>query len=201
MAVQFEFYKNPQQEETDEKIYHPRVVNFQHVTTPYLASEIHSATTFSEAEVKAMLTELSRFMGNHLREGRRVHLDGVGYFQISLQTTEPVHSITAHADKVMFNSVNFQADKDLKSTLVGMHVQRSKCKPHSASLSEAEIDRKLTTYFSSNTVLTRSDMQSLCGFTHSMAARQLRRLKQQGNLKNIGRPTQPIYVPGEGHYK
>ena len=32
--------------------------------------------------------ELSRCMGNHLcSEGERVHLDGIGYFQITLQAT------------------------------------------------------------------------------------------------------------------
>ena len=46
MAIQFEFYKNPQPEkEGEEPSYHPRVVNFQHVTTQRLAREIHMATT------------------------------------------------------------------------------------------------------------------------------------------------------------
>jgi len=61
MAIQFEFYKNPQPEkEGEEPSYHPRVVNFQHVTTQKLAREIHMATTFGKAEVEAMLMELSR---------------------------------------------------------------------------------------------------------------------------------------------
>ena len=188
MAVQFEFYKNPVQgEEEGETSYHPRVVNFQHVTTQRLAVEIHSATTFGKAEVEAMLMELSRCMGNHLREGQRVHLDGVGYFQITLQATEPIHSMAAHADKVKFKSVSFLADRDLKGELIG-------------TLSQEEIDKKLTGYFATHTVLTRSDMQSLCQFTHSMAARHIRRLKEEGSLQNIGIRTQPIYVPCPGHY-
>ena len=44
-------------------------------------------------------------------------------------------------------------------------------------------------------------MQSLCCFTQSMASRQIRRLKAQGNLQNIGKPTQPIYIPTPGHYE
>ena len=68
MAIQFEFYKNPQPEkEGEEPSYHPRVVNFQHVTSQRLAMEIHQATTFGKSEVEAMLMELSRCMGNHLR--------------------------------------------------------------------------------------------------------------------------------------
>ena len=70
MAIQFEFYKNPQPEkEGEEPSYHPRVVNFQHVTTQKLAREIHMATTFGKAEVEAMLMELSRCMGNRLFPG------------------------------------------------------------------------------------------------------------------------------------
>ena len=54
MAIQFEFYKNPQPEkEGEEPSYHPRVVNFQHVTTQKLAREIHMATTFGKAEEEA----------------------------------------------------------------------------------------------------------------------------------------------------
>lgn len=125
MAIQFEFYKNPQPEkEGEEPSYHPRVVNFQHVTTQRLAKEIHMATTFGKAEVEAMLMELSRCMGNHLREGERVHLDGIGYFQITLQAAEPIHSLTTRADKVKLKSINFQADRDLKSL----------CMPHTCGV-------------------------------------------------------------------
>lgn len=200
MAVQFEFYKNPMREKEEEISYHPRIVNLQQVSTQKLAAEIHSATTFTKAEVEAMLMELSRCMGNHLREGKRVHLDGIGYFQIALQATEPIHSTTTHANKVEFKSVNFRADVKLKSELVGMHVLRSKYRPHSASLSEAEIDKRLTKYFETHSVLTRTNLQSLCLFTRSMASRHIRRLQAQGNLQNIGIRSQPIYVPSPGFY-
>ena len=47
MAIQFEFYKNPQPEkEGEEPSYHPRVVNFQHVTTQKLAREIHKENEY-----------------------------------------------------------------------------------------------------------------------------------------------------------
>lgn len=202
MAIQFEFYKNPQPEkEGEEPSYHPRVVNFHHVTTQKLAREIHRATTFGTAEVEAILMELSRCMGNHLCEGERVHLDGIGYFQITLQAAEPIHSLTTRADKVRLKSINFQADKDLKSTCMTSHVKRSKYKPHSATLTEEEIDIILKDYFATHTVLTRTNMQSICCFTQSMASRHIRRLKVLGKLENIGKLTQPIYIPGSGYYE
>lgn len=200
MAIQFEFYKSPIQKEGETVNYHPRLVNFQHVSTQKLAAEIHSATTFTTAEVEAMLMELSRCLGNHLQEGHRVHLDGVGYFQITLKATEPIYSINEHADKVQLKTINFLADKDLKSSLAGIHIQRSKYKPHSATLTEEEIDKILTAHFATNTVLTRRNMQSLCHFTRSMAIRHITRLKEKGCLQNIGTTFQPIYVPGTGWY-
>lgn len=112
------------------------------------------------------------------------------------------HTLTyTRADKVKLKSINFQADRDLKSLCMATHLRRSKYKPHSASLSEEEIDRKLTEYFATHPVLTRTNMQSLCSFTQSMASRQIRRLKAEGKLQNIGKPTQPIYVAGAGYYE
>ena len=99
-----------------------------------------------------------------------------------------------------YSDNDLQDQMCIRDRLIGMHAQRSKYKPHSATLSQKEIDKKLTGYFATHTVLTRSDMQSLCQFTHSMAARHIRRLKEEGSLQNIGIRTQPIYVPCPGHY-
>ena len=82
-----------------------------------------------------------------------------------------------------------------------VHVERSKLKPHSAVLSNDEIDKLLTNYFKSNPVLTRRDFQGLCGFTPTTAARQIKRLKEEEKkLKNINTYYNPIYVPMPGYY-
>ena len=170
MAVQFEFYKNPGTgEEGEEEQYHPRVVNFNSVSTEYLAAEIHRATTF-------------------------------GYFQVTLQTTEPVYDVKTRSDKVSFKAIRFQADKELKGELYDMHIQRSKWKCHSAVLSEEEIDRRLTEFFTIHQVLIRRNLQSICQFTQIMASRHIQRLKEQGKIENIGTRFQPIYVPRSGYY-
>ena len=201
MAVQFEFYKNPGTgEEGEEEQYHPRVVNFNSVSTEYLAAEIHRATTFGEAEVEGVLMSLSHFMSSHLKNGERVHLKGIGYFQVTLQTTEPVYDVKTRSDKVSFKAIRFQADKELKGELYDMHIQRSKWKCHSAVLSEEEIDRRLTEFFTIHQVLIRRNLQSICQFTQIMASRHIQRLKEQGKIENIGTRFQPIYVHRSGYY-
>ena len=90
MAVQFEFYKNPGTvEKGEEQQYHPRVVNFNSVSTEYLAAEIHRATTFGEAEVEGVLMSLSHFMSSHLKNGERVHLKGIGYYRFISSPLSP----------------------------------------------------------------------------------------------------------------
>ena len=93
------FYTTSKDEEGKE-MYHARVVNFQHIDTDYLAKEIQIATSLTEGDVKSVLESLSHFMGDRLREGQSVHLDGIGYFQIKLNSKEPITSPKQKANQM-----------------------------------------------------------------------------------------------------
>ena len=55
MAVQFEFYKNPGTgEEGEEEQYHPRVVNFNSVSTEYLACLLYTSPSPRDTERSRM---------------------------------------------------------------------------------------------------------------------------------------------------
>lgn len=197
MAIQFELYKNPQPKEKEgDETYHARVVNFRHVGTDDLAKEIQLATSLTEGDVKSVLESLSHFMGNRLREGASVHLDGIGYFQIRLNSKEPIHSPKLKANQIKLKAnIGFKADIKLKQSVDVVHLERSKAKHHSAARSNEEIDTLLADYFSNHPVLTRTDFQKLCGFTATTASRHIKRLKEEQKLKNIHTHYNPIYVP------
>ncbi|WP_044653936.1 HU family DNA-binding protein [Bacteroides congonensis] len=202
MAIQFELYKTPHpKDEEGKETYHARVVNFQHIDTDYLAKEIQIATSLTEGDVKSVLDSLSHFMGDRLREGESVHLDGIGYFQIKLNSKEPITSPKLKANQIKLKAnISFKADIKLKKSVSVVHLERSKLKPHSASRSNEEVDKLLTNYFSNNPILTRSDFQRLCGFTPTTAARHIKRLKEEKKLKNIHTYYNPIYMPMPGYY-
>lgn len=202
MAIQFELYKTPRpKDEEGKETYHARVVNFQHIDTDYLAKEIQIATSLTEGDVKSVLDSLCHFMGDRLREGESVHLDGIGYFQIKLNSKEPITSPKLKANQIKLKAnISFKADAKLKRSVSVVHLERSKLKRHSTSHSNDEIDRLLTKYFSNNPVLTRSDFQGLCNFTPSTAARHIKRLKEEKKLKNINTYYNPIYRPMPGYY-
>ena len=202
MAIQFEFYKAPRpKDEEDKELYYARVVNFQHIDTDYLAKEIQLATSLTEGDVKSVLESLCHFMGDRLRDGERVHLDGIGYFQVKLNSLEPITSPKLKANQIKLKAnIGFTPDKKLKSSMSVVHMERTKLKMHSAQLSNAQIDKLLTEYFSSHEILTRREFQRLCAFTATTASRHIIRLKEEQKLKNINTYYQPIYVPMPGYY-
>ena len=202
MAIQFELYKTPRpKDEEDKEVYHARVVNFQHIDTDYLAKEIQIATSLTEGDVKSVLESLSHFMGDRLREGQSVHLDGIGYFQIKLNSQEPITSPKLKANQIKLKAnISFKADIKLKKSVSVVHLERSKVKRHSASRTNEEVDKLLTNYFSNNSILTRPDFQGLCNFTATTAARHIRRLKEEKKLQNINTYYNPIYAPMPGYY-
>ena len=202
MAIQFELYKTPRpKDEEGKETYHARVVNFQHIDTDYLAKEIQIATSLTEGDVKSVLDSLSHFMGDRLREGESVHLDGIGYFQIKLNSKEPITSPKLKANQIKLKAnISFKADIKLKKSVSVVHLERSKLKPHSASRSNEEVDKLLTNYFNNNPILTRSDFQRRCCFTPTTAARHIKRLKEEKKLKNIHTYYNPIYMPMPGYY-
>ena len=67
-------------------------------------------------------------------------------------------------------------------------------------LSDKEIDRRLTGYFSTHQFLTRESFQVLCGMMRSTAQLHIRLLRSEGKLENAGKLNQPIYVPCTGYY-
>ena len=186
MAIQFELYKTPRpKDEADKETYHARVVNFQHIDTDYLARQIQTATSLTEGDVKSVLESLSHFMGERLREGESVHLDGIGYFQIKLNSQEPITSPKLKANQIKLKAnISFKADIKLKKSVSVVHLERSKVKRHSAN----------------NSILTRPDFQGLCNFTATTAARHIRRLKEEKKLQNINTYYNPIYAPMPGYY-
>ena len=201
MSIQYEFYRNPNSQGTNKKRYHARVVPVGRISTDDLAEEIQKECTLTVADVKSVLIALADKMGEHLGEGRKVYLEGIGYFQVNLRCKEEVRTMSGiRSENIEFKSVSFRADIDLKKNLKTQKIRRSRNKPHSMPMTEKEIDEKLTKHFASNPILTRRDFEFLCQQMKPTACRILRKLVEEGKLKNISTPRNPVYVPDNGHY-
>ena len=196
MSIEYDFYRNPNSQGTNKKRYHARVVSSDRVTTDELAEEIQNECSLTITDVKAVLIALGDKLAKHLGDGSKVHLEGIGYFQVNLQCKEEVCTTrSVRSENVEFKSVSYRADNELKKHLKKQKIQRSQTKIHSVEMTEEEIDQKLTDYFKTNDTLTRSQFEVLCTQVKSTAHRILQKLVKDGKLKNVSTKQHPVYMP------
>ena len=202
MPIEYDFYRNPNSQGTNKKRYHARVVSSNRISTNELAEEIQNECSLTIADVKAVLIALGDKLAKHLGDGSKVHLEGIGYFQVNLQCKEEVRTPrSVRSENVEFKSVSYRADNELKKHLRNQKIQRSQTKIHSAEMTEEEVDQKLTEYFKTHETLTRSQFEVLCTQVKSTAHRILQKLVKDGKLKNVSTKQHPVYMPDNGHYK
>lgn len=204
MAIQFDWYENPKNtEQQDEKtLLHPRLRLNGTVSTKQLRAHIQKYCTVTETDVVAVLDALSHALGEELAEGKQVHLDGIGFFRPNLTTTEPVTAETKRkTTKVKLKGIVYRPDRVLMDEVGKVKVMRTRFPFHSSRLADEEIDALLEEYFTTHDFIQRKSFQFLCRMVQTTANRHLHRLCEEGKLKNVGLPKQPVYKPVNGHYK
>ena len=196
MSIEYDFYRNPNSQGTNKKRYHARVVSSDRISTDELAEEIQKECSLTITDVKAVLIALGDKLAKHLGEGSKVHLEGIGYFQVNLQCKEEVRTTrSVRSEYVEFKSVSYRADNELKKHLRNQKIQRSQTRIHSLEMTEEEIDQKLSDYFKTHDTLTRSQFEVLCTQVKSTAHRILQKLVKDGKLKNVSTKQHPVYMP------
>ena len=196
MSIEYDFYRNPNSQGTNKKRYHARVVSSDRISTDELAEEIQKECSLTITDVKAVLIALGDKLAKHLGEGSKVHLEGIGYFQVNLQCKEEVRTTrSVRSDNVEFKSVSYRADNELKKHLRNQKIQRSQTRIHSREMTEEEIDQKLSDYFKTHDTLSRSQFVVLCTQVKSTAHRILQKLVKDGKLKNVSTKQHPVYMP------
>lgn len=199
--IDYELYQNPTPDGSNKKRYHARVVSYSNITTEQLAEDIEEKSGLSAGVVKDVLISFAEKLADYLGEGKKVHLEKVGYFQVNLHCKEEIRDPRgARVENIEFKSVSFRADNTLKEKLRKQRIKRTAYKSHSRKQTDANIDKLLTKYFEVNPSITRRDFQRLSGQLRTTACRTIRKLVEAGKLKNIGADNSPIYVPGEGCY-
>lgn len=200
MAIKFEFYRTPDTAGTQKKRYYARVVNFQHIDTETLAHDIQHRCTLTVADIHAVLVSLGEELAWHLKEGERVHVEGLGYFQVTLKCPETKNPKETRSKEVKIKTIRFRPDKYLLERMRNAEVERSDIRPHSLKCNDDKLEKLLTDYFGRETALTRQKLEDLCGFTRPTAYRVLKKMVDGKKLKNIGSRTHPVYVPEKGSF-
>ena len=174
MAIKFDLFENPVKEGVSVPKLHAKVITKDVVTTREIREAIRKKCTASPADVAAVITALNDELYENLSNGYAVHLEGIGYFSLSLKCAPDINPKYIKDDDVQVRSIKFMPDKDL-------------------------IDRfqKLAEHFKTHSFLQRRDFEQLTGFNSSKSTRVIRELVKEGVLKNAGTKYQPVYVRGK----
>lgn len=201
MSAEYDFYKNPIPAGSNRKPrLHARIVTRGTTDTEKLAEDVHSRCSLSTADVMAALVSLSEIIVERLQEGERIHIKGLGYFQMTVKCPPVKTEKEIRAESIRFKSVAFRPEAELKKELNNTQFVRARYKSHSSKYSEIEVDGLLTGYFLKHDYILRVEFQRLCGFTKGTANRRLAELIKAGKLKKEGLYRFPIYVPVQGYY-
>lgn len=201
MGLNYDFYKNPSPKDQPRKTrLHARVVPTGTMNTDTIAKLIHETTSMSTGDVKGVLTALTELMARELSYGYRIHLEGLGYFQLTLSCPPVRTPKEIRAESIRAKSVVYRADAEMKKHFKSIRCTRIREKNHSHEFSEIEIDGILTTHFLDNQYITCRQFQRLCGLTTSTA---YRRFKQLITANKLQRSTlqRSLYEPVKGHYR
>ena len=197
MAIKFDLFENPVKEGFSVPKVHAKVVTKDVVTTREIREAIRRKCTVSPADVAAVITALNDELYENLSNGYAVHLEGIGYFSLSLKCAPDINTKYIKDDDVQVRSIKFTPDKDLIDRFQSVYLERKVDEAHhSTKLDEEEVKQKLAEYFKTHSFLQRRDFERLTGFNASKSTRVIRELVKDGVLKNAGTKYQPVYVVG-----
>lgn len=197
MAIKFDLFENPVKEGVSVPKLHAKVITKDVVTTREIREAIRKKCTASPADVAAVITALNDELYENLSNGYAVHLEGIGYFSLSLKCAPDINPKYIKDDDVQVRSIKFTPDKDLIDRFHSVYLERKVDEAHhSAKLDEEEVKQKLAEYFKTHSFLQRRDFERLTGFNSSKSTRVIRELVKEGVLKNAGTKYQPVYVVG-----
>lgn len=199
--IKFDIYESPG--DGEKKKYHVRTTNRQTIASKDLIREATKYSTVSRADWMAVVEGVIDCLSEQLSEGKRIHINGLGYFSINISSTESENPKAMTRRTVQVAGVNFMPEKSfIKDIKSKVKFTRERYKSHTVSLSPAQIDRLLTEYFKDHRSITCAQFGKTCGMTRSTAYRRLAVLVQgdRPSLEQEGYKNSTVYIPAKGYY-
>lgn len=176
---------------------HARVADTHTVGITDLEGSIQRSTTLTRTDLRAALVEIGERFLEELQNGHRVHLEGVGYFQMTLTCPPDIKDRSeVRAESIHFKSIAYTPEKYLRKHLKHTKFVRSDRSGHTVDYSGIELMGILTDYFKDHDYITRSELEEVCGMTRSTAYRRLKAWREEGLMKKITGIDAYAPVPG-----
>lgn len=174
---------------------HPYLVNSTLKTTETIATEIQNRCSLNRADVVSTLQALSDILYDTFSSGDRVQLDGIGTFSISLTCPPVTSGEEIHSQNISVRNINFEANAALLKRLRRIQIERAPQRRTKRDIPIEKGAKALTSWFSDNHAITRSQYQQLLACSREIAYDHLNHFVEKGHLHKIGKSTHPSYIP------
>ena len=140
MEIEYDLYENPVNEGTGSQKLHAKVVTKDVITTKNLRENITRKCTATPADVAAVLTAISDELYDALSDGYSVHIDGLGYFSLSLSCNSEEGSVNMDNADVRVRRIKFVPEKVLMDKFETANLVRVKdSSRHSEKITDEEV--------------------------------------------------------------
>ena len=186
MAIKYDLYKNPPAAGSVKKTrLHARLSSIETVNLKDLGKDIESASSFSRSDWVGALELLRHTMMKEFKRGRRIYIEGIGYFKPTLSCPDDVKNAKdIRAESIGIKSIAYTPDKNLISELNTAKFIRKSGK-HTKQQTESKLEELIFNYINNNGSITRKKVETLCEMTRSSAYRYIKHLISEGKLKKI----------------
>ena len=207
MAVKFDLHEKPRTNPDDPVSYIPRLVSSGTVTLKQLCHEINAGNSITPSDVKAVLSALSAYMAQHLRDGHTIDIDDLGTFRLSLKSLKPIDYFDDNtaARQLALSRIIFTPKKEFFHRCTPLSYHRvDKPRRKSPVLTDDQILERMAVYMSQvkEPLFTTRDFMHATGIGHTTACKRLKSLVASGRIKRMGHDLHhPYYIlptPADG---
>lgn len=199
MAVKYDFFRIPDLVSEGKTRYSARTILSGEVDMERIADIVASRCTMKQADVQGVWNAMLRVIKEELKNGKRIHLDGLCYLNLSAQSEMVRTTKEIRAESILCRDIRYRTEKELRYELRHTKFERHSGR-HSADVSDIEIDGMLREYFKYNAFITRKEFCRLCKLSPTTAMRKIKVLVQDGKLSHPGSRNSGFYFPVPGGY-
>lgn len=194
--AKFDFFTTPDPEKKGRKKFIAKVVGSGDMDIEEIARLAAHYTRANRGVIlMAWDTILERIL-EALKEGKRVHLDGLGYLTITATSHLVDKPNEIRAESVHYKGVHFRADKSCNRSLRTTRFERMHAR-HSVKTDNNKVVDFLKTHFQTNEYITRKELVHTCTLSPTSANRILKQLVEEDFLKHPGARNSAFYFQGD----
>lgn len=195
MSIHYDFYRQSGIFAADDKVI-ARINEHRTCNTETLAQRIESATSLTRADVVAVLDAVAKAMSDELLQGNSVHLEGIGYFSLTMDAKVVRNEKGQYyAKNPRIKSLRFRAEKKMTARFDAAHfVPNGHFCTSRPPIDSTQAEMLIDTLLAVKPVFTPAEFARHANMHLQQAYKQLKQLEASGKLKNAGTPYRKIYL-------